>query len=144
MFGSRCPSCGGYWRSAYGAYCCPYCGVRITAQYLCLTEGQQRYVAEYCKVLNSAIESGNPGEHVIDMDAVVDAVGTDYAKPPFYYAEERQQNLFKCSSCGATTDVLGTFAYCSACGTRNDADEFAKIAARVRERRRNRSPVHDG
>ena len=32
------------------------------------------------------------------------------------------------------TDVLGTFAYCSACGTRNDADEFAKIATRVRER----------
>jgi len=68
------------------------------------------------------------------MDAVFDAIGTDYAKPPFYYAEERQQNLFKCSACGAKTDVLGTFAYCSACGTRNDADEFAKVATRVRER----------
>jgi hypothetical protein len=99
-----------------------------------LTEGQQRYVLEYCRVLNAALESGAPGEHVIDMDAVVDAIGADHAKPPFYYAEQRQQNLFKCSACGASTDVLGTFAYCSACGTRNDADEFAKVAARVRQR----------
>jgi hypothetical protein len=134
MFGQRCPSCRRYWRCAYGSYCCPYCGEEVAAQYLCLTEGQERYVAEYCRVLNSALESGTAGEHVIDMDAVVDAIGTDYAKPPFYYAEERQQNLFKCSACGATTDVLGTFAYCSACGTRNDADEFAKIATGVRAR----------
>lgn len=134
MFGSKCPSCDGYWRAQFGNYCCPYCAEPATVRYLFLTEGQQQYVAEYCAVLNRALESRTPGTYVVDMDAVVDALGTGHPPSPFYYSEERQQNLFTCSACGAQTDVLGTYAYCACCGTRNDADEFAKVVQRIRAR----------
>ena len=35
--------------------------------------------------------------HFIDMDAVADAAGKDIEKPPFFYAEESQQNKFTCA-----------------------------------------------
>lgn len=134
MFGAKCPYCGQYWRHRGATYCCPYCGELIAARYLALTEGQRQFVASYCERLNEAVESGTAGVHVIDIDAVVDAVGKGHAKPPFYHSEERQQNLFECSACGARTDVLGRYAYCGECGTRNDAAEFEAVAASVRAR----------
>ena len=78
--------------------------------------------------------SGEPGEHIIDMDAVADAAGKDLPKPDFYYAEERQQNLFTCSACDGVTDVLGTYAYCSLCGTRNDLQELEQRIQGIRDR----------
>jgi len=135
MFGSKCPSCGGYWRSRSGALCCPYCAELATdRRYLFLTEGQRRYVSVYCETLNAALSEARPGKHVIDMDAVVDGLGSGYPIPAFYYSEERQQNLFTCAACGTVTDVLGTFAYCCGCGTRNDLAELEKSAARIRAR----------
>jgi hypothetical protein len=74
------------------------------------------------------------GEHVIDLDAVSDAVSS-LEKPPFYYSEERQQNKFTCDECGNIADILGRFGYCSLCGTRNDIQELdKKTLATVRER----------
>lgn len=134
MFGRQCPSCGGYWRTGHVGKICPYCAFRAEATYHFLTEAQRRYVLEYCHALTDALQSGKPGEHVIDMDAVADAAGKDYEKPPFFYAEERQQNLFKCNACGMTTDVLGTYAYCSSCGTRNDPQELERIIVGIRDR----------
>ena len=67
------------------------------------------------------------------MDAVADAVGKEGERPPFYYSEERQQNLFTCDACGATNDVLGTYAYCSRCATRNDLRELRKALNRMRD-----------
>jgi hypothetical protein len=50
--------------------------------------------------------------------------GKNIEKPPFYYVEESQQKQFDCSACGEFNDILGRFAYCSVCGTRNDLTEF--------------------
>ena len=68
------------------------------------------------------------------MDAVADAAGKGGEKPPFYYAEEAQQNLFTCTACGAETDVLGRFGYCSGCGTRNDFDELKATIDAIHKR----------
>lgn len=134
MFGHQCPTCQGYWRTRDGGKICPYCGYESEAQYLLLTEAQRRYVKEYCGMLASVLHSGQPGKYSIDLDAVADAVGKSHPKPAFYYAEERQQNLFKCAACGEVNDVLGTFAYCSSCGTRNDLQELEKTIQQIRDR----------
>ena len=134
MYGSKCPSCDGYWRARFGSFCCPYCAERVMERHLFLTEGQRRFVAVYCDRLNVVLRTPTPGKHVIDMDAVVDAVGSGHPRPPFYYTEERQQNLFTCVACATKTDVLGTFAYCSGCSTRNDESELTIVLARVRAR----------
>lgn len=77
-------------------------------------------------MLNQALDSGEDGDYVIDMDAVADAAGKNIEKPPFYYAEESQQNQFDCSACGGFNDILGRFSYCTICGTRNDLNELEK------------------
>ena len=134
VFGRRCPSCGEYWRSDYGNYICPYCGTKASANFHLLTEAQLRYVAEYCETLREGYASGKPGDYVIDMDAVADAAGKATPKPPFYYAEEKQQNEFACEACGDVNDVLGRYAYCSSCGTRNDIQEMRAIVQGIRDR----------
>jgi hypothetical protein len=134
MFGHQCPSCSGYWRAGHGGKICPYCAFRAEENYHFLTEAQQRYVKQYCDVLSGALDSGQPGEYTIDMDAVAEAAGKDHDKPAFFYAEERQQNLFECSACGEVNDVLGTYAYCGSCGTRNDFQEFEKTIQGIRDR----------
>jgi hypothetical protein len=71
---------------------------------------------------------------VIDLDAVADAVES-VEKPPFYYAEESQQNKFKCNACGCVVDILGNFGYCSQCGARNDFQELeTKTMVAIRDR----------
>jgi hypothetical protein len=91
-------------------------------------------VANYCERLNQALETGEAGVHVIDIDAVADSIGNGHARPPFYHAEERQQNLFVCTACGARTDVLGRYAYCGTCGTRNDLAELQGVVRAIRDR----------
>jgi hypothetical protein len=125
-FGFQCPRCRQYWRASGGAGVCPYCGVR-GERFQFLSDAQRDYVAKYCELLNNALAAKDDGDYVIDMDAVADATGKDVEKPPFYYAEESQQKKFTCTSCGAFNDVLGRFAYCSACGTRNDLEEFEEV-----------------
>lgn len=84
-------------------------------------------------MLSEALYSGQPGKYIIDMDAVADAVGKSQAKPAFYYAEERQQNQFKCLACGEENDVLGTYAYCGTCGTRNDLQVIVSKVQGIRD-----------
>lgn len=134
MFGHNCPSCNGYWRSGHGGKICPYCAFKAEEAYLFLTEAQHRYVKEYCDVLSNALYSGQSGEYTIDMDAVAEAAGKNHTKPAFYYAEERQQNLFTCTACGKISDVLGTYAYCGSCGTRNDLQELVRTVQGIRDR----------
>jgi hypothetical protein len=68
------------------------------------------------------------------MDSVADAAGKASPKPAFYYAEEQQQNLFTCRACDGVTDVLGTYAYCSLCATRNDLQDLEARVGAIRER----------
>jgi hypothetical protein len=86
-FGYQCPRCRSYWRARGAARVCPYCGIRA-ARHQFLSDAQRSYVAQYCARLNQALAQIEDGEHVIDMDAVADAVGTASEKPPFYYAEK--------------------------------------------------------
>lgn len=37
-----------------------------------------------------------------------------------------QQNSYNCASCNAFNDILGTYGYCTECGTRNDLELFAE------------------
>ena len=122
-FGFQCPSCGQYWRARGGVSMCPYCGLR-SDRHEFLSGAQRVYVQLYCEKLNEALSTADDGAHVIDMDAVADAAGKDIAKPPSYYAEQSQQKQFDCTACGEFNDILGRFAYCSICGTRNDLSEL--------------------
>lgn len=133
-FGHQCPACDKYWRAECGAAFCPYCGVQARVHEF-LTRAQKTYVYQYCARMREVLEADKDGDYVIDMDAVADAAGKDIEKPPFYYAEESQQNKFLCGACGAFNDILGRFVYCSACGTRNDLQGLSeKIIPAIRER----------
>ena len=59
----------------------PYCGVRAERHGF-LTEAQRVYVARYCERLNNALAQEDDGKHIIDMDAVADAVGKDKIEKP--------------------------------------------------------------
>jgi hypothetical protein len=125
-FGRQCPACGDYWRSDLNARFCPYCGIHAGVVDF-LTMAQRFYVKQYCDKMNEALRVDVEGEYVIDMDAVADAADASIAeKPPFYYAELSQQNRFTCNACGGFNDILGTFGYCTVCGTRNDFQELSE------------------
>ncbi len=142
LFGQQCPACHGYWRCRGGGTTCPYCGTRAERHNF-LTAAQRRYVYQYCRRLDDALQAEEDGNHVIDMDAVADAVKKT-EKPAFYYAEESQQNKFTCDACGRFNDILGMYGYCSVCGTRNDLQEFeAKTIARLRDRINAGGPYED-
>jgi len=106
-----------------------------------LTASQRSFVQQYCTLLRSGLDAEQDGDHVIDMDAVADAVGKEREKPAFYYAEESQQNKFRCEACGISNDILGTYGYCSGCGTRNDLQELeGKIIPHLRHRTNSGGP----
>jgi len=123
-FGRQCQFCGGYWRSELDAQYCPYCGQRgCLIEFL--TFEQRSYIQQWCAKMTEALSAEVPGEYIIDMDAVADAADAEVVdKPPFYYAELSQQNRYTCKACGGFNDILGTFGYCTECGTRNDLQEL--------------------
>lgn len=140
LFGRKCPNCGCYWRSDVGATVCPNCASRGEVHEF-LTDGQRSYVAQYCAKMREALNAEADGDCVIDLDAVADASGQATEKPPFYYAEKSQQNKFTCEACGGFNDILGTFGYCSRCGTRNDIQELSgKTVPQLRERIKSGGP----
>jgi hypothetical protein len=123
-FGRQCPACDGYWRSDLMAQFCPYCGIQADVVEF-LTIAQRSYIQQYCSKMNEVLRVNVGGEYVIDMNAVADAADAAIAeKPAFYYVELSQQNRFTCKACGGFNDILGTFAYCAICGTRNDLQEL--------------------
>ena len=133
LYGQQCPTCNGYWRNKLG-HVCPYCAQRGQIQDF-LTPAQRSYVAQYCLRVTEIVDKCEDGDHIIDMDAVADAAGKDIEKPPFYYAEESQQHKFTCQACDEMTDILGTYGYCSSCGTRNDLQELTeKVIPAIRDR----------
>ena len=124
----------GYWRSDVGAIVCPYCRLGADSVNF-LRHAQKSYIAKYCAKFADFMAGETEDECVIDMDAVADAAGSDLPKPEFYYAERSQQNRFTCNACSSLNDVLGKFAYCSACGTRNDLQELTeKVLPYIRKR----------
>lgn len=136
-FGRACPHCDRYWRSQTlpGSGFCPYCGGSQEGQPH-LTEAQSHYVAAVCQQITGALSAEHPGDYVIDLDAVADAVGSAGEKPPFYYSEERQQTKMSCAACGRLQDILGKTGYCCVCATRNDLQVLKNDLELARERAR--------
>jgi hypothetical protein len=134
-FGRQCPGCNGYWRADLDAQFCPYCGLRGRITDF-MTIGQNSYVQQWCMKMTEALRTDVGGEYVIDLDAVADAADAAVVdKPAFYYAELSQQNIYACEICGGFNDILGTFGYCTVCGTRNDLQELTeKIMPNLRDR----------
>lgn len=136
MFGNQCPRCKGYWRSggvpATWAMTCPYCHLKV-AGHVFRTPAQRNYIYAVCEKFDEVIHSNFDGETVIDMDAVAAAVASE-DKPPFYYAEERQQNLFTCNCCSGISDILGRYGFCSLCGVHNGLQELRSDLAKARAR----------
>lgn len=120
MWGHQCPRCNGYWRSSAAPsdwrMTCAYCGLRAPGHAF-RTDGQRHYVGACCERINEFLDGEDDGDFVIDMDVVADAVGKDLEKPPFYYAEQSQQNEFVCEACRARNDILGRYGYCCSSGT---------------------------
>jgi len=118
-YGRQCVECGGYWRAHLGQFC-PYCGYQGTTVEF-MTDGQRSYVRQWCARMDMALMTDIGQEFVIDLDAVADAADAAVPeKPEFYYAEQSQQNCYDCASCNSFNDILGTYGYCTGCGTRND------------------------
>jgi hypothetical protein len=133
MFGQDCVHCRQYWRSGSPSLFCAYCGIGGQPHQF-ITDAHQAFVQQFAQRFAEAMTSPEDGEHVIDLNVVADAVES-VEKPPFYYAEESQQNLFNCRECGYDLDILGRFCYCSLCGTRNDLQELEeKTLLEIRER----------
>ena len=125
MFGQQCTVCGQYWRSSQPSLFCAYCGSQGHPHNF-LTKEHEVFIQQFTRLYLEAISSAEDGEYVIDLDAVADAVESP-EKPAFYYAEQSQQNKFRCSECGCHVDILGRCGYCSMCGTRNALHELEAI-----------------
>jgi hypothetical protein len=122
MFGRHCRSCNRYFRTNSAPFLwrqtCPYCGVRATTHYF-TTPAQARYVKYYVEKLFDGINS-EARQTIINLDEIADDAAKGLPKPTFYYEGERQQLKFKCEVCKTYTDVLGHYAYCCCCGTKNN------------------------
>jgi hypothetical protein len=123
LFGHSCAACGGYWRSGSDPHACPYCRMEA-GRHQFLSTAQLSFVRRYVDKVGEGLRDPNIKEIVIDLDAVADAVGKEGEKPDFYTSEESQQNKYTCVACDTFNDVRGRFAYCCACGTRNDIVRF--------------------
>jgi Zn finger protein HypA/HybF involved in hydrogenase expression len=133
-FGHNCPACRGYWRSDAIPLICPYCAHEDSSQNF-LSDAQRRYVHHYARLFDEGVHQDGDTEYVIDMDAVADASGKEGEKPAFYVSDVSQQHQFTCTACDQFNDVLGHFAFCSSCGTRNDRDVFEnETVMGIRER----------
>lgn len=114
MFGRKCQKCDGYWRAAsvttYWKMTCPYCGFREESHHF-TSDGQRKYVSEYCEYILDSLQHKPDGAHVINMNEIAQAAAKSHEKPKFYYAEESQQNKFKCSACNDYNDILGRYQY---------------------------------
>lgn len=134
-FGHRCPRCRGYWRSSgffVGPMTCPYCAVRVPPHGF-LSERQQAFIQRVYELATNALEAPEVGERVIDLDAAADATEGQGTAADFY-AEKAMQTEFVCKECRTWNDVLGRFAYCSACGTRSEMQDMEAKVGAIRER----------
>ena len=125
MWGRKCPHCDGYWRTATPGFAatavCCYCGGH-SASHECLSDAQRAYVRAACGFFTGVLEQDKAGHWEIRARELLDrgiAEGMP-ATPPEFFVEKSKQTKFTCESCGNLNDILGRFAFCSGCGTRND------------------------
>ena len=142
MWGRKCPHCKSYWRTvapglASNCTCC-YCGKR-SGPHECLSDAQQAYVDVCCDFREHVLEQKNQGRYKAITHELLamasEAEAGDPAARPEFFIEKQRQNRFTCEACGNVNDILGRFAYCSSCGTRNDSailrDDLDKLKAHL-------------
>lgn len=141
MWGRKCPNCSGYWRTGtpglfWTTVCC-YCGQHSRA-HECLSDAQRAYVESCCLFYQHALSHGGQGLFTIKArDLVAQAMASEdgaESAPPDFFVEKSRQTRFTCEACGSVMDILGRFAYCSSCGTRNDGTMFQADVEAVRAR----------
>ncbi|UOV05618.1 hypothetical protein MUU77_09845 [Pseudoxanthomonas sp. F37] len=94
-----------------------------------------RYIQAYVALFAEAIDSEVEGTYTLNMDEVAETVSRPNQRPSYFFAEEAQQNKFRCKECGGTNDILGTTGYCARCGTRNDVEWLERTRlADIRQR----------
>lgn len=122
MWGRRCPRCAGYFRTTAAPFLwkmtCAYCGLRTPAHHF-TTPAQSQYIVHFLDTLFTSLNS-TVASAEIDLDAAADAAVKGLERPTYYYDGEKQQLKFRCTECNAFTDVLGHFAFCACCGTKNN------------------------
>lgn len=125
MWGRKCPSCSGYWRTAgpglIAKTVCPYCGERLEP-HECLSDAQMAYVQACCILFHQVKAMNKDGSFGIGVKELIEQVHQDGERlaPPEFFVEVARQTRFSCDACGVQNDILGRFGYCSTCGTRND------------------------
>ncbi len=111
MWGRNCPVCQKYFRTTHvmGITCCPYCAVEELGLTF-ISKEQRTYIIKCYDAFGRAY-TGKKSTSVEIADI------TDQT-PAWHYTEVKQQCHFKCDTkgCGAETDILGEYGYCSRCG----------------------------
>lgn len=134
MFGRHCHQCDKYFRTNSAPFLwrqtCPYCGTRAPT-HIFTTPAQARYVRHYVGKLFEGVNT-DASEITIDLDEISDAAAKGIEKPTFYYEGEKQQLKFKCESCKTYTDVLGHYAHCCCCGTKNNVAVLRNSLERIK------------
>lgn len=128
MWGRKCPHCKQYWRAGTPGLAevtvCPYCG-KYSRAFECLSDAQRAYVDACCILYERILTEEKDGYYEISArELLAQAMASEDGvtpAPPEFFMEKQRQTRFTCDSCANATDVLGRFAYCSSCGTRNDA-----------------------
>lgn len=134
FFGKLCPRCKRYFRTdaAIEHAWCPYCGTGAPAHHF-LSESQLKYIEAYMDAFEKGYETGE--SFTLDLDTLVEESGSNSSPPAF--AEERQQTRFKCTKCGAWTDVAGRYGKCPNCGRRNSFTLASRQMDALEERVKN-------
>lgn len=114
LYGRRCPNCGSYFRASHPfTRHCPYCDA--TAKEIAFfTDSQREFIRRQFDAIVRAME-GADRDTAINFDAQIAAPTREGA---WVYSEEKQQTLFKCSSCRTEFDVLGLYVRCPQCAKR--------------------------
>jgi hypothetical protein len=121
LFGRRCPKCKQYYRTNYvqDINYCPYCMHEDLFENFC-TENQMKYIKAFFNSIIFVLKIEN--SLTINID---DLITKSTTKSSFLaYSEKRQQTRMTCAECGTIQDILGKYAYCTKCKTRNTLPDF--------------------
>lgn len=129
-FGYACPECKKYFRAAYAPtnIACPYC-LYLANALLYLTDNQKQYIQLYYRKSLEHYQTGKKLE--INLNAIVDELENNIVR--LNNSEIRQQLTIKCNNCKTKLDVIGVYASCPRCGTRNNFDVFFNAMLEIRE-----------
>jgi hypothetical protein len=132
FFGYSCPRCEKYFRANHRTpetMICPYC-LYIDNALRFLTKNQKQYIELYVK---SSVEHFYTGKEIsIDFDDLVSQLENNLIKLHSY--EQRQQMFMECDSCKIKLDIIGVYASCPGCGSRNNFSQFSQEINNIREK----------